>query len=135
MQGVRTLVLTNATGAVLAREQAEGRRFNERWVHVPDVEGFAVTNKSGDYRAALAPLLARDLYGPSSFKCGLVSLPPAQLPAASGHGTPALSVWRRERWRAAALLAHGPRRCAPAIPCFHGRPPLLLLPQVAAVWR
>ena len=58
MQGVQTLVLTNATGEELAREQVEGRRHNERWVHYPDVPNFAVTNKSSDLRAAVAPALA-----------------------------------------------------------------------------
>jgi hypothetical protein len=58
LQGVRTLVLTNATGAALEREQAEGRRHRERWVHFPDVPGFDVTNKSGDLRAAVGPALA-----------------------------------------------------------------------------
>lgn len=65
---MRTLVLTNATGAALAREQAEGLRHNEHWLHVADIEGFSVTNKSGDFRAALAPLLAREHFGASSFK-------------------------------------------------------------------
>lgn len=58
LQGVRTLVLTNATGAALQREQAEGQLHGERWVHFPDVPGFQVTNKSGDLRAAVGPALA-----------------------------------------------------------------------------
>lgn len=67
-QGIRTLVLTNATGALLAAEQAEGAAHGEHWAHVPDVENFAVTNKSGDYRAALAPLLAAQHFGRGSFR-------------------------------------------------------------------
>ena len=64
-RGVRTLVLTNATGEALAREAAEGATHNERWVHVPDLEPFAVTNKAGDFRAALGPLLAAQYFGPN----------------------------------------------------------------------
>ncbi|KAL4420942.1 hypothetical protein ABPG77_004571 [Micractinium sp. CCAP 211/92] len=56
--GIRTLVLTNATGAALAREQALGRRFNEVWQHYPDVPGFGVQQRAGDPRAAVAPALA-----------------------------------------------------------------------------
>ena len=58
LQGIRTLVLTNATGADLAREQALGRRFNEVWQHYPDVPGFGVQQRAGDPRAAVAPALA-----------------------------------------------------------------------------
>ncbi len=58
LQGIRTLVLTNATGAALAREQALGRRFNEVWQHYPDVPGFGVQQRAGDPRAAVAPALA-----------------------------------------------------------------------------
>lgn len=61
-------MLTNATGAALAREQEEGLRHNEHWLHVADIEGFSVTNRSGDFRAAVAPLLAREHFGASSFK-------------------------------------------------------------------
>lgn len=52
------LVLTNATGEALALEQAEGRNFNETWMHYPDVLGFNVTGKPGDPRAAVGPALA-----------------------------------------------------------------------------
>ncbi len=84
LQGLRTLVLTNATGTALAAEQAEGRAWNERWVHYPDVPGFNVTarwcsrgpgavcDKSGDPRAAMAPLLAAQHLGPDTFKWLLV---------------------------------------------------------------
>lgn len=64
-RGVRTLVLTNATGEALAREQAEGALHNEQWVHFPDAPGFEVTGKTGDPRAALAPVLASAHFGPS----------------------------------------------------------------------
>lgn len=133
LQGVRTLVLTNATGAALARERAEGQRFNEHWVHVPDVEGFAVTNKSGDHRAALAPLLARDYFGASSFKWGSISccphssVPGGSLPSWHVHVHRGVSADERRRsgahgWRAPLKNTR-----------FCGRPPLLL-PQVAAVY-
>lgn len=70
-RGVRTLVLTNASGEVLEREQVEGRRHNEQWLHFPDVPRFSVTNKSGDPRAAMAPVLAAARLG--SFKWMLYS--------------------------------------------------------------
>lgn len=71
-------MLTNATGAALEAEAAEGRRYNERWVHFPNHAEFDVTSrwcsrapltcdKSGDPRAAMAPLLARRYLG-DSFK-------------------------------------------------------------------
>ncbi|KAL4434226.1 hypothetical protein ABPG75_000667 [Micractinium tetrahymenae] len=56
--GIRTLVLTNATGAALAREQALGQRYNEVWQHYPDVPGFGVQHRAGDPRAAMAPAVA-----------------------------------------------------------------------------
>lgn len=58
LQGIRTLVLTNATGATLARERVMGQRFNEVWQHYPDVPGFGVQRRAGDPRAAMAPALA-----------------------------------------------------------------------------
>ncbi|KAL4434224.1 hypothetical protein ABPG75_000665 [Micractinium tetrahymenae] len=62
MQGIRTLVLTNATGDLLAREQEEGRLHNEVWQHYPDVPGIS-TGKPGDARAAVTPALARSALG------------------------------------------------------------------------
>ncbi|KAL4451539.1 hypothetical protein ABPG75_007201 [Micractinium tetrahymenae] len=61
-RGVRTLVLTNATGKALAMEQAEGAAYNERWVHYPDAPDF-FTGKPSDPRVAVAPALAVDLLG------------------------------------------------------------------------
>lgn len=51
-------MLTNATGATLARERVMGQRFNEVWQHYPDVPGFGVQRRAGDPRAAMAPALA-----------------------------------------------------------------------------
>lgn len=62
LQGIRTLVLTNATGQLLAREQEEGLLYNEVWRHYPDHSGIS-TGKPGDPRAAVTPALARSALG------------------------------------------------------------------------
>lgn len=66
MQGIPTLVLTNATGQLLSSEQEEGRRFNEVWLHYPDNPGIS-TGKPGDARAAVTPALVQASLG-SSFE-------------------------------------------------------------------
>lgn len=63
LQGIPTLVLTNATGQLLQREQEEGLRFNEVWQHYPDVPAFRLTGKPGDPRAAATPALAQAALG------------------------------------------------------------------------
>ncbi|KAL4434222.1 hypothetical protein ABPG75_000663 [Micractinium tetrahymenae] len=62
-RGIPTLVLTNATGDQLRREQQEGRQYNEVWRHYQDVPGFALTGKAGDPRAAVTPALAQAVLG------------------------------------------------------------------------
>ncbi|KAL4422901.1 hypothetical protein ABPG75_009098 [Micractinium tetrahymenae] len=57
LQGIRTFVVTNATGTALAPLQHEGRSHNEIWASYPDVP-TGITKKRGDVRAALAPALA-----------------------------------------------------------------------------
>lgn len=90
LQGIRTLVLTNATGQLLLREQREGQQHNEVWQHYPDFPGFAPTGKPGDPRAAVTPALAQAALG-SDFNWLLygdvsgqpVALACRQLPAAA----------------------------------------------------
>lgn len=66
LQGIRTLVLTNATGELLAREQQEGLRYNEVWLHYPDFSNIS-TGKPGDVRAAVTPAYVRSTLG-TNFK-------------------------------------------------------------------
>jgi len=55
-QGIRTFVLTNATGKALQRAQREGRRHGEIWQHFPD--HFHGKCRAGDQRAAIVPARA-----------------------------------------------------------------------------
>lgn len=112
LQGVRTLVLTNASGEVLEREQVEGRRHNEQWLHFPDVPRFSVTNKSGDPRAAMAPVLAAARLG--SFKWMLYSdvRPAAAAAAAAAPAAVRLHGWAPAVLRASCWLL----RCQPVPP-------------------
>ncbi|KAL4420943.1 hypothetical protein ABPG77_004572 [Micractinium sp. CCAP 211/92] len=65
-RGIRTLVLTNATGELLAREQQEGLRYNEVWQHYQDFSNIS-TGKPGDVRAAVTPAYVRSTLG-TNFK-------------------------------------------------------------------
>ena len=59
-------MLTNATGEALQREQEEGRRYNEVWAHFPDFP--SPSNKTGDRRAGIAPIIAASILQADSFK-------------------------------------------------------------------
>ena len=126
LQGIRTLVLTNATGQLLAREQAQGRRFNEVWQHFPDVPGFGVQQRAGDPRAAVAPALALSalranfswvLYGDVSAPLGVGQGNLHQaLGAAGRQGGPALCM---HGWSCGTAAIMGLTKMGGAAPIAH----------------